>query len=125
MSLKAGDEETLRLAGFTEFEIRRFETATTPDGAPQPPLELDSPVWQRVLESRRSWIEDKIDKGWTESEINAVIMEYYKRDSKRNPFDFLKAEYKPPLKRDFYKGVRERSQRMINSKLGKYYGRRY
>jgi hypothetical protein len=42
------------------------------------------------------------------------------RDPKRNPFDFLKAEYKPPKKVDFANIIRRRKKAQIQEELEGY-----
>ena len=109
MTLSFEDAERLRLAGFIEFELEEFSTATTPSGQPQPAIDLDGEVWQRVLESRRDWTTDKIVRGWTRDEIENVIMEYYLTKEGRSPWDFLKIEYRPPEKLDYKAAIRRRA----------------
>ena len=120
MTISAADADRLRQAGFIESEIEGFANAVTADGKPQPPVNLDSPVWQRVLESRREWWIDKVERGWTEHEIISELQNYYKRDAKRNPFDFLRAEYRPPKKKDYMEIARKRATAQIAGDLEGY-----
>lgn len=120
MTISANDASRLRQAGFIESEIMEFANAVTAKGEPQPPVDLDSPVWQSVLESRREWWIDKVDRGWTEHEIVAELENYYRRDSKRNPFDFIRAEYRPPKKRDYMEIARKRQAAEIANELEGY-----
>jgi len=120
LTISANDAAMLRQAGFLESEIQGFAEAKTTDGKDQPPVNINSPVWQAVIESRREWWIDKIDRGWTEHEIVAELENYYKRDSKRNPFDFIRAEYKPPRKKDYMDIVRKRAVAQIKSELEGY-----
>lgn len=116
------DAQRLLEAGFTEWEVQRIGEATLPDGKSQPAINLDSPVWQRVMESRREWIDRMIsDRGWGAVEIADSIRKYYAVTPKRNPFDFLKAEYKPALKRDFWGAIRARNQRKVKATLKGYF----
>jgi len=121
VSLSFDDAERLRAAGFVNWEIGRFSEAKTPDEKDQPPIDINTPIWGRVMESRRSWTDDKIVRGWAKDEIENAIMDYYRRNPEKDPWSFLKAEYKPPLKKDYYEAVRAREQRQINIELGKYY----
>ena len=121
MALRDEDKLKLKAVGFTAYEIREFSKATDPSDVSQPLIDLDSPLWQRVMDSRRKWVDDKINRGWTESQIENAISEYYRKGKEPSPYDFLKAEYKPPLRRDYYEEVRARKQRQINVELGKYY----
>jgi hypothetical protein len=122
LSISFEDGERLRAAGFLEWEIEKIAEGTLPDGSPQPPINLNSPVWQRVTESRRNWVDDKIARGWSEADINTNIMDYYVRSPKRTPFDFVKAEYKPVKKRDFWLEIRLRNQRKVKASLKGYFG---
>lgn len=120
MPLSSEDVERLHKAGFIDYEIfgheKAYDTHETSD--------LDSPLWQRVLASRRSWLDDKIAQGWAFEEIENAIMHYYARNKERDPWEFLKAEYKPPLKKDYYEAVRVRAQKQTDA-LYKSKGRRF
>ena len=120
MTLSQADAERLRHAGFLESEIMELAEAKTAIGADQPQINLDSPVWQAVIKSRREWWIDKLDRGWTEHEIVNELENYYRRDKGRNPFDFLKAEYKPPKKVDYIEIIRKRYAEQIGSELEGY-----
>lgn len=120
MSISEADAMRLRHAGFLESEIMKLAEAKTSKGEDQPPVNLSSPAWTRVLESRREWWIDKVDRGWTTHEIVAELENYYRRDSKRTPFDFLRAEYRPPKKLDYLEIVRRRHKEEIESELGRY-----
>ena len=120
MSISQKDAEQLRHAGFLESEIMELAEAKTMKGADQPPINLDGPAWQAVLHSRREWWLDKFDRGWTEDEITSELQNYYKRDKRRNPFDFLRAEYKSPKKADYMGIIRKRAAAQIEGELGGY-----
>ncbi len=120
MTISASDASRLREAGFIEEEIMAIANAKTATGGDQPPVKLDSPVWQAVMESRREWWIDKVERGWKEYEIVNEMQNYYRRDNKRNPYDFIKAEYKPPKKADYMEIVRKRHANEINRELKGY-----
>ena len=120
MSISQADAARLREAGFLDLEIEQIANAATAKGEPQPPIQLDSPIWQAVMESRRDWRVDKISRGWTEYEIVSELQNYYRRDSRRSPFDFLRAEYKPPQKKDYMEIVRKRAAAQIARELKGY-----
>ena len=120
MTISLEDAHRLTAAGFVDSEVEAYATATDPKGNPQPPIDLNSPAWQAALKSRREWIEDKVDRGWSPEEINAEILGYYARGAKRNPWDFLKIEYKDPQKVDYRAAVRRRAKARVTAVLGKY-----
>lgn len=120
MSLSFEDAGILRSAGFTEWEIAKLAEGTRPDGTPQDPVELNKPMWLKVLKSREEWIADKIERGWSAEQIEDNISSYYARSPKRSPFDFLKAEYKPVGKRDFWAEIRHRAQNKVKASLKGY-----
>lgn len=121
MTISFEDGERLKAAGFLDWEVGKFAEAVLVDGQPQPNINLNSPVWQRVIESRRNWIDDQAARGSTSEEIATTIMDYYGRGAKRSPFDFLKAEYKPVKKRDFWTEIRLRNQRKVKASLKGYF----
>ena len=90
--------EQLKAAGFTDWEIGQFSEGRTPDGTSQPQIDLNGDTWKNAMETRRSWTEQLIKKGWTQQEITKNIYDQYNRDPKSSPWDFLKTEYKPPQK---------------------------
>jgi len=120
LSISSNDAERLRAAGFLDQEIYEIASATTPDGQQQPPIDLDSQVWQNVLESRVKWIEQKLADGWNEERIREEIMAYYRRGTSRNPFDFLKAEYRPPKRVDYWEAMRRKKQAGIKNTIEGY-----
>ena len=121
MTISLRDAELLRHAGFLEQEIEQIASAVTAKGEPQPPIDITSPIWTAVMESRREWWLDKIGRGWTESEITNELQNYYRRDKSRNPFDFIRAEYRPPTKRkDYLELIRKRAAAQIAGELEGY-----
>lgn len=120
MTISAADAEKLRHAGFTEQEIIDLAEAKTATGADQPPINLDSPAWEATLKSRINWWQDKLDAGWTANEILDSLGDFYRRDPRRTPFDFLRAEYRPPKKVDYLEIARARTQAQITGELNGY-----
>jgi len=92
MSLSGADAERLLAAGFMRREIEELANAKTSDGKDQPSIDLNNPTWQAAMESRRAWLDDKLTRNWTEEDIQREIMNYYERNSKRSPWDFIQAE---------------------------------
>ena len=60
--------------------------------------------------SRQWWIRDLLKQGWTEEEIAAEIRAWCARDAKRSPWDFIRAEYEPPVKKDYREAARRRAE---------------
>ncbi len=120
MSLTSYDSERLSRAGFLDYEIQQLASATAPDGSPQPSIDLSSPAWQSTLESRISWVQDKVGRGWTKEEIENTLMNYYSGASDRSPWDFLKAEYRPRKRVDYLTALANRKKRIIQNALGEY-----
>ena len=114
------DARRLLDAGFLQMEVEEFANAITPSGASQKPIDLDSPVWKRVLESRRSWVQSRIEENWTDVEIEKELLGYYKRDKKRTAWDFLKIEYRSPTKIDYIEAARMQKRNKIENSLGEY-----
>ncbi len=120
MTISSQDAERLAQAGFLPSEIQDLANAKTTKGEDQPPINLDAAVWIATLNSRKEWWLDKLDRGWTEEEIQRELGNYYKRDSRRTPFDFLRAEYKPPKKVDYIEIIRKRQAAQIIGELDGY-----
>ena len=120
MTISVEDAKILRESGFLESEVLRFSESKTPEGVDQPPIDISTPVWQAMLRSRREWVEDKIAKGWDKGEVTSELRAYYKRDESRSPWDFLKAEYRPAKRVDYWGIVRKRKQGDIRTGLGEY-----
>lgn len=95
------DRTRLINIGFSEWEVDQYDAGTDPSGVPQPDIDLDSPLWQSVMLIRETWLSEMKDQGYSEYEIETMIMEYYLRNRERSPWDFLKAEYKSKKKVDF------------------------
>jgi hypothetical protein len=103
--LNYDDAEKLKAAGFTDWEIDQLSQSKTPSGQDQPPIDLNDKPWIATINSRREWRDIRADEGYNDSEINNAINRYYQRDPNRSPWDFLKAEYKPPQKMTSFKGT--------------------
>ena len=59
---------------------------------------LNSKPLHAMLTERRRWVATMRRQGMTGKEIITAIQAWYKQDEKRSPFDFLRREYKPPVK---------------------------
>lgn len=120
MTLSSDDSQRLRSAGFSDWEINELANARTPDGKDQPPINIDGDAWKAVLKSRKEWTDDKIRRGWLDKEIENEIMNYYLKDTRRTPFDFLKAEYRPRKRIDYLTALGESKKMAIEQELKDY-----
>jgi hypothetical protein len=120
MTISSNDSDKLRQAGFTDWEILEIANAKTPDGKDQPPINIDGDAWKAVLKSRKEWKDDKIKRGWLDKEIENEIMNYYLKDTRRTPFDFLKAEYRPRKRIDYLTALSESKKMAIEQELKDY-----
>lgn len=73
--------------------------------------------------SRMDWIRNLTAEGWTLEEIMREAREYYYRDAKRSPWDFIKAEYKPRQIKDFNE-YREIQRRRAKAEIQPLYRKR-
>jgi len=120
LSISSEAAQQLLDAGFLGSEVQDIAEAKTSDGKDQPPIDINSPIWQSVMKSRRDWWQDKRDRGWSEEEIITELMNYYRRDKSRTPYDFIRAEYKPPKKVDYIEIVRSRNRAQIIGEIDGY-----
>lgn len=86
--------------GFTQREIAAFAEAKTPAGTLQPPINLGSDVWRRIIEERQQWLQDlqdahvkAVNKRYKRREVDAIIDSFYDKDPDFSPWDWLKKEY--------------------------------
>jgi len=86
----------LRAAGFIDMEIRHiFSAGNVPEL-------FNTAPFNAMIHQRRHWVMERIKKGWTKGQLLDAIKRYYTKPE-RSPFDFLRREYKPPLRVDFVK----------------------
>ena len=113
MPLSLDDVRILRRSGFLPWEIRKYNEAVAPDGTPQV-INIHSKTWEAAITSRRAWVSDKIRRGWPRAQIAGAIMGYYVMKRERNPFDFIKIEYRPPKRlTDYQETVKKRVGKQI------------
>ena len=113
MPLSIEDARTLRRSGFIAWEVKKYDEAVAPDGTPQV-INLQTKTWQAAIASRRAWVSDKIRRGWPKAQIAGAIMGYYIMKKERNPFDFIKIEYKPPKKlTDYQEATKKRVEQRV------------
>ena len=100
----------LRAAGFITPEIRHIFTAENVPGL------FSSEPFKAQLRTRWRWFRDRQKTGWTKRQIVDAIKRYYAPEKGKSPFDFLKAEYLPPLRIDFDPGE-ERKRKVAARKI--------
>lgn len=114
-------EERLSQAGFSDYEINEFSQARSKNGVPIT-HNIDSQTWQAMINERASWVESLKNRGWTDEQIKREIQDYYTRRSGRSPFDFLKAEYRPIRRADYWDSQRNQKKVDIMSDVTGYFG---
>jgi len=97
-ALNFKEQEELRLAYFTKWEIDQFNRATTVDGKLQR-LNTRSDNWKAMLHNRIRLVEKLKSLKWSREKVLKLINSYYEnRRSKRSPFDLLQVEASPSAK---------------------------
>lgn len=106
----------MRSAGFINMEIRNiFSAGNTP-------MLFTTEPFKAMLVTRRKWFRDRVQSGWSKGQIIDAIKKYY--DVKgHNEFDFLRKEYKPPLRVDFRR-YREIARKRAMRDTKKLYGQK-
>jgi hypothetical protein len=109
--------------GFTRREITELDNSKAPDGNPQPPIDLNSPVWQEALFTRQDLVgkiakqyEFDFKKKITRPRIDNIINGYYST-SKSSIFDWLKIEYQPRKISDFSTASIEKARKDAKRKV--------
>lgn len=116
------DRDMLLSSGFLPEEVEIFAHAFVPlTGKDQPHVDLNSDTWNRVLKSRYDWFEKRINQNMGLIAIEDEIRNWLRRGRIRTPFDFLKAEYIPPGKSQYYPHVRKKARRRIEAGLPGYF----
>lgn len=90
------DAWRLRRAGFTHREIDTYSIAVTPTEADQPPLNLDGPVWQKVMRRRRR-IAKRMQEQYeadTGRELSRMRLDRLIDAQGIDPWEWVKLEYK-------------------------------
>lgn len=112
--VKIGFEEQyhrMRSCGFLDFEIRHILSAGNL------PMLFETKPFNAMLRDRLTWVKRMRKAGWTKEQVIFEIKRYYSKPE-RSPFDFLRKEYKPPLKVDFKiyrEAARQRAERETSS----------
>ena len=79
---------------------------------------LNSAPLHAMLTERRRWVATMRRQGMTGKQIITAIQAWYKQDEKRSTFDFLRREYKPPVKierKEYREAARRRAVSMTQS----------
>jgi len=119
----------LRQDFFLPREIKGFDEAIGGDIAsghrvPQK-LKFNSKPFRAMRNSRKQWVRDLKKKGWTTDQVMQQVAAYYSLKAGRNPFDFLKMEYKSLKKlTDFIDAVKRKVRSRVSRTLGRAYGRK-
>ena len=78
----------LRSAGFLNIEIRWIFSAGNV------PMLFGTEPFKIMLQNRRKWFRDKVNRGWSKIQIIDAIKRYYAPEKKKgDPFDFLREVY--------------------------------
>jgi len=121
MPLGEGEKDYLRKSGFIQREIDAYDQAKAPDGKPIY-VNIGSETWKKAIESRQDWVNERRRDGWDDWRINTALEGYYLLGRGRNPFDFIRAEYKPPQRiSDYQEARRRRAEQRIASGLRRYH----
>lgn len=105
------DKQQLSRAGFCDVEIDRWDESTTVH-------RLDSPLWQDVISGREKMI---LVSGLSKRKFKGLMLGYYNRFHKSDPFEWLKAEYRSPKKQKWQAKSRRKVRKRINYRLNKIY----
>ena len=122
--MKMQDQLQLRRDGFMPWEIIELATALAPDNTPQV-IDIFSATWTQARENRKNWIKSlkhysktKLNRNLTYTDINRLLVNWLNQDKTRNPFDLIKAEYKPSKMLTDYQSARKK--RAVISKQSLY-----
>lgn len=69
-----------------------------------------SKPFEAMITSRQRWVENLEAQGFDEYQIMMQVVRYYRQGKKRSPWDWLRQEYRPPLKVD-YREYRKAAER--------------
>jgi hypothetical protein len=93
VTLTRHDIGRLKEAGFLDSEVKMLDNAVDPAGNAQK-VDLSVWSWKAAIQSRKNWVKDKKTRGWSIDHIRDALMGYYRRDTKRSPFDFVNEQYR-------------------------------
>lgn len=130
MTLRYEDRQRLYNDGFTAYEISHYAKARAPDGTRQPPMDIDSPLWQAVR-AKRIVRATRIAQDYQKTHgkeisrryLSRLLNQWYVRHPKADPFDWLKREYRR-LKKVTGKKVKKATRRLQGFPGARQYVRR-
>lgn len=109
------EKKQLRNSGFLIWEIEQFDKGS---------VNFGSHTFQSAIRSRKLWVEAMRKVGWSDQLIGNRLRHWYKLKKGRNPFDWLKMEYKPPIKLTIQQLAKQLAiRRSVSRVLGSNYGR--
>ncbi len=90
-----------RKAGFLDFEAREL---TVGHGERYRAFDtravFDSATGQAARQFRTQMVRDQLRRGWTKQQIRDNIIDFYRRSRKVDPWEHLRAEYRPRKRAD-------------------------
>lgn len=109
------EKRELRNKGFLKWEVEQFENGN---------INFESHTFQSMVRSRKLWIDAMRMVGWNDTQIAVRLRHWYRIKKERNPFDWLKMEYRPPIKLTIKQLAQQLAIRRSASRvLGRAYGR--
>lgn len=103
-----------RKAGFMPYEARELTVGhKNPFDAQKV---FDSVPAQEARTFRKKIIDEQIKMGWTKKQIRDNILDFYLRSKSASPWEHIRAEYKPRLKKDFQTYKTLANKRRIKAK---------
>lgn len=107
-------QQMLSSAGFLPKEIRELFSA---HGVVDM---MNSAPFHAMLNERRRWVREMRKAGMKPKQIIEAIKTWYDKGEKNSAFDFLRREYRPPLRVD-RKEYREAARRRAGKKTARLY----
>ena len=103
-----------RVAGFLPFEARELTVGHGKEFDAR--KVFDSIPAQEARAFRLKIINEQIKMGWTKKQIYENILDFYTRSKSASPWEHIRAEYKPRLKKDFQTYKTLANKRRIKAK---------
>lgn len=101
MTISIRDGEYLIKQGFTKQEVNTIAAAIDPEGKPQPPVDLNTNLWQAVIRDREIIVE-KIREQWfrdrettmSRRQQDYIILQWYAQGLVVDVWDWIKFSYR-------------------------------